>query len=461
MSVPKAFAIDGMMNGRYRLIERIGAGGMATVWRAYDEPLDREVAIKVFTAAATTPETVESQEREARITAKMGHHGLVTLLDAGVDQDPRHGDRIFLVMELVEGSDLKERLASEPLTPREIAFIGYDLAEALEYLHHHRVVHRDIKPANVLLPDYRGGGMRIRAKLTDFGIALPADLNIPDDGKTTGTAAYLSPEQANLEIVGPASDIYSLGLVLLECFTRTVEFPGDVVHSALARLMRDPVIPGDLDPEWSALLTAMTARDPKARPTASETMLILRDLVISNIGRRRRHVDPSVIPFDEASRMAAVQRLDLSDSTANDDLDRITALAARVLRAPVAMVSIVDSDRIWIKSKYGVGLDQIGREPGLCASAVLGDEPWIVQNARTDPRSKNNSLVLGAFGLQSYVGVPLTSADGHNYGTLSILDFEPRRFTDDETATLVDLAALAEALMRRHPEQARRVDASS
>jgi len=314
--VPLSFATNGVMQGRYRLVDRIGAGGMASVWRARDEVLHRDVALKVFSTAATTSETIAAQEREARTAAGLTHHGLVTLLDAGVDEDEEHGNRIFLVMELIEGQDLKRHLESARLSMRDIAYIGHDIAEALEYLHHHDVVHRDIKPANILLSDFRGGGTRPRAKLTDFGIALPSDLELPNEGTTTGTAAYLSPEQANLDLVGPPSDIYSLGLVLLECFTHEVAFPGDQVESAIGRLVRDPNIPAELDEEWRALLAAMTARNPEDRPSTRDTMVALRDLVISNLGRRRTVPDAAQLlddgepaPFTGASPLDARIRM--------------------------------------------------------------------------------------------------------------------------------------------------------
>ncbi|BDI22274.1 protein kinase [Herbiconiux sp. L3-i23] len=448
--MPLSFATNGVMHGRYHLIERIGSGGMATVWRAHDDALGRDVAIKVFTAAATTPEAVQQQEREAKITAGLTHHGLVTLLDAGVDEDAAHGDRIFLVMELVDGADLKVKLEEDELTPRDIAYLGHDLAEALEFLHHHGLVHRDVKPANIMMTHYRSGGMRPRAKLLDFGIARPADRQLPDEGTTTGTAAYLSPEQANLELVGPPSDIYSLGLVLLECFTRRIAFPGDVVHSAIARLMRDPEIPEDLEPEWRALLGAMTARDPAARPSASEAMLTLRDLVISSIGRRRRQVDPAVTASGEASRLAAVRRLAVLDTPADSELDRVTALAARVLGTPISLLGIVDADRVWFKSKHGVDIEQIDRDPAFLAWSTDPGEPWIIEDALSDPRSSANSLVTGGLGLRSGAGVPLITSDGHSYGTLCVLDFRERSFSDDDIATLADLAALAAVVVEKY-----------
>jgi K+-sensing histidine kinase KdpD len=151
-------------------------------------------------------------------------------------------------------------------------------------------------------------------------------------------------------------------------------------------------------------------------------------------------VDPSIIPADEPARLAAVRRYDILDTPPDGAFDRITALAARVLKAPIAIVSIVDHDRIWFKSHHGLEVEQIGRDPGLCASAILQDGPWIINDAPRDPRALANPLVAGDFGLKFYAGVPLRTGDGHNLGTLCILDFVPRELTADDTATLDDLA---------------------
>jgi signal transduction histidine kinase len=153
-------------------------------------------------------------------------------------------------------------------------------------------------------------------------------------------------------------------------------------------------------------------------------------------------VDPSIIPADEPARLAAIRRYDILDTPPDGAFDRITALAARVLNAPIAIVSIVDHDRIWFKSHHGVEVEQIGRDPGLCASAILQDGPWIINDAPRDPRALANPLVAGDFGLKFYAGVPLRTSDGHNLGTLCILDFEPRELSADATATLEDLAKM-------------------
>jgi eukaryotic-like serine/threonine-protein kinase len=442
METPEGGPSHVLLRGRYRLHDMIGTGGMAAVYRARDELLGRDVAVKVFRTAAVDQKDIDRQEGEIKLLARLNHPSLVTVIDAGAHVgDPAH-PQLFLVMELVQGDDLQQRLARSTLPSRQVAQLGSDLAEGLEYLEHSGVVHRDIKPANILLAEYRPDDTRPRAKLTDFGIAkLVGSEPVTEDGVTTGTAAYLSPEQAQGQELSPSSDVYSLGLVLLECLTGERAFPGDPVPSAVARLLGDPVIPEDLSTEWRQLLTAMTARDPANRPPLREIILVLRDILASEIGRHRAD-DEAVAAFDEAARMAAVRRYDILDTPPDGAFDRITAMAARAFAAPVAIVSIVDHDRIWFKSHHGLDVEQVDLAPGLCASAILGDGPWIIEDARADPRSLSNPLVAGDFGLQFYAGVPLRTRDGYNLGTLCVLDFTPRTVSEKELETLKDLAAL-------------------
>jgi phosphoserine phosphatase RsbU/P len=149
-----------------------------------------------------------------------------------------------------------------------------------------------------------------------------------------------------------------------------------------------------------------------------------------------------LIPANEAERLAAVHRYDVLDTPPDGAFDRITALAARLLKVPISIVSIVDTDRIWFKSHHGLDVAQIDREPGLCASAILHDGPWLVTDAEVDPRTLANPLVAGEFGLRFYAGVPLTTDDGYNLGTLCVIDQQARPISDDDVATLSDLAAL-------------------
>ena len=140
--------------------------------------------------------------------------------------------------------------------------------------------------------------------------------------------------------------------------------------------------------------------------------------------------------------MEAVHRYDILDTPPDGAFDRITALAARLFEAPIAIVSVVDHDRIWFKSHHGLKTEQIDRDPGLCASAILHDGPWIVENAPTDPRALANPLVAGSFGLKFYAGVPLRTEDGFNLGTLCVLDYKARELSPAEITTLEDLAGM-------------------
>jgi serine/threonine protein kinase len=432
-----------ILGGRYRMVEQIGSGAMANVYRAMDESLEREVAVKVINRRDTTQESARDDDAEVKVLAALNHHSLITLLDAGVDRQGPGRPQVYLVMELVEGPDLKRRLGEGPLSPRHTAEIGYDVADALAYIHESGVIHRDVKPGNILVFDYQHDTARMHAKLTDFGIALMADEPDLQGEGFLGTAGYLSPEQAKAEPVGPPSDVYSLGLVLLECLTGQQAFPGDPLQSALARLIDDPHIPDDIEPEWRLLVTAMTARNPEDRPSTSEVSQALHELSLSSRGKHK--VDASLIPPDEEARMEAVHSYRILDTPPDGAFDRITALAARLFSVPVAIVSIVDHDRIWFKSHHGVDVSQISRDPGLCASAILQDGLWVVENAPEDPRTLLNPLVAGEFGLKFYAGVPLKTRTGHSLGTLCILDFEPRTMTAEDSANLRDLAAMVMA----------------
>ncbi|HYI64784.1 MAG TPA: histidine kinase dimerization/phosphoacceptor domain -containing protein [Allosphingosinicella sp.] len=151
---------------------------------------------------------------------------------------------------------------------------------------------------------------------------------------------------------------------------------------------------------------------------------------------------PSIIPDDEAGRMAAVNRYDILDTPADGSFDRITAIAARRFDVPIAIISIVDHDRIWFKSHHGLDVAEIGRDPGLCASAILSSDPHILTDASADPRSLANPLVAGDFGLRFYAGVPLKTADGYNLGTLCVIDKAPRPIDQDQIDDLRDLASV-------------------
>ncbi|UVK57282.1 PAS domain S-box protein (plasmid) [Mesorhizobium sp. AR02] len=146
--------------------------------------------------------------------------------------------------------------------------------------------------------------------------------------------------------------------------------------------------------------------------------------------------------FDEAGRLEVVNRYARQGAPPDAALNKIVTLAAQFLSVPIALISIVDKDRIWFKAKYGMEVSQIEREPGLCASAILQDQPWVVTDARTDSRTQTNKLVSGEFGWQFYAGVPLAVKTGHNLGTLCVAHRQPRPISLDETTILRSLASL-------------------
>lgn len=152
--------------------------------------------------------------------------------------------------------------------------------------------------------------------------------------------------------------------------------------------------------------------------------------------------NPSIIPENEPQRIAAVKRYDILDTPPDGAFDRVTAIAARLFSAPISIISIVDEDRIWFKSHHGLSATEIGRDPGLCASAILSNDPHILADALTDPRSLANPLVAGDFGLRFYAGVPLRTSDGYNLGTLCVIDKAPRSIDQKQIDDLTDLASI-------------------
>lgn len=240
---------------------------MADVYEGVDTRLRRPVAVKVF-RPGSDPQAEDRLAAEAVLLARLQHPGLVTVYDAG-----RHDDRAYLVMELVDGITLRGLLERGALPERRVAALGTALARALAHVHRAGIVHRDVKPSNVLLD--RAGDPH----LADFGIARLANATrhtAPD--VLTGTAAYLSPEQVQGRQVGPATDIYALGLVLLECLKGELEYPGNPLESAIARLHRPPTLPTWLCPDLGTLLQAMTAQDAEARPDAEHCAKVLSSL---------------------------------------------------------------------------------------------------------------------------------------------------------------------------------------
>ncbi|MXS74824.1 hypothetical protein CSIV_04810 [Microbacterium sp. CSI-V] len=264
-----------LFDGRYRLGRVLGTGGYARVYEAVDTSLGRTVALKVMIGDGADPADAARVRSEIRLLASLSHPSLVTLYDARLSSTPT-----YLAMELIAGPTLTDVIERGPVPPADAARYGREIAEALAVVHSRGIVHRDVKPSNVLLRPPAHTGERTRATLADFGIAaLVGATRVTRADTVIGTAAYLSPEQARGMPAAPASDVYSLGLVLLEALTGRRPFGGRTPHEALAaRLVSPPDIPDDVPAPWRALLSRMTAIDPAERPDAAALGAELRAL---------------------------------------------------------------------------------------------------------------------------------------------------------------------------------------
>src|SRR5579884_3834814 len=247
------------LNGRYRLEARIASGGMSTVYRALDETLERQVAIKLMNReVASDSAQLERFRREARAVAQLSHPHIVAVIDTGEDDG-----RPYIVFEYVEGETLKDRIRRLGRLPiAEAVAYAIEIARALGAAHARHIVHRDVKPQNVLI-DEEGS-----AKVTDFGIARTLDEDgLTADGRVLGTTDYVSPEQALGQQVTGQSDLYSLGIVLYEMLSGEVPFKGDSQVAVAMKHVREPLPDVQrMRPEVSAALASVVDRATAKRP---------------------------------------------------------------------------------------------------------------------------------------------------------------------------------------------------
>ena len=277
-----------LLLGRYRLIERLGSGGFGVVWRARDELLHREVALKrISLGAGGDPIDSERATREALAAARLAHPAIVALYEACAAQDA-----FFLISELVHGETLAKLIAARELADEELLEIGLALAAALAHAHARGVIHRDVKPQNVLVPhhpDERGG----TAKLTDFGGArLAGEDALTRAGDVLGTLAYMAPEQSEGREAAEPADLYSLALVLYEAFSGVNPVRGPT-PAATARRIGRPVTPlehrrGDLPRSLTRALDVALDPEPERRGTLEDLHLALEATLERGLTRPRR-----------------------------------------------------------------------------------------------------------------------------------------------------------------------------
>ncbi|MET8527309.1 serine/threonine-protein kinase [Micromonospora sp. NPDC005172] len=265
---------DQLLAGRYRLLERLGSGGMSAVYRAYDEVLERDVAVKVL--VASDPNARQRIRAEAKAAARLSHPHVTNVYDFG--ESLLDGAQVpFVVLELLNGDTLERRLAAGPLPPRAALRVCAEVASAIEAAHAQGLVHRDVKPSNVMLTP-------TGAKVLDFGIAAAAgDSEIDFDGRLLGTPAYLAPERLAAGEVLPASDVYALGLLLHRTLTGRLPWAAETQTGMLrAHVHVDPDPLPEIDrvpAEVHRLYHWCLARNPDDRPPAAEVARILLTVV--------------------------------------------------------------------------------------------------------------------------------------------------------------------------------------
>jgi eukaryotic-like serine/threonine-protein kinase len=343
------------LNGRYRLDAQIGAGGMSTVYRAFDTTLERQVAVKLMhREIASDSDQLERFRREARSVAQLSHPHIVGVIDAGEEDG-----RPYIVFEYVEGETLKERIRRMGRLPIDEA-IAYaiEIARALGAAHARAIVHRDIKPQNVLV-DEEGS-----AKVTDFGIARSLEEEgLTADGRVLGTTDYVSPEQALGHDVDGQSDIYSLGIVLFEMLTGDVPFHGENQVSVAMKHVREDlpdvqVMRPEVSARLAAVLDRMTEKDLALRhPDAAAVEADLEDALSAEAARTGTSTGEATavlrtLPADARRRLPLRLRL------------RLPVLLLVVMIAVAGVSIYLIADQLEERTKRGTGTGTTTPAPG-------------------------------------------------------------------------------------------------
>jgi len=338
-----------VIDNRYTLVEPLGGGGMATVYLAHDEVLDRDVALKMLREQyAGDEEFVERFRREAQSAAKLSHPNIVSIYDRGRSEDGAY----YIAMEYVSRGTLKERIKRDgALDPGVATDVALQIADALQAAHENGVVHRDIKPQNVLVT--RTGDV----KVTDFGIARAASSPLTQTSAVLGTAGYMSPEQTRGEKVGPASDLYSLGVVLYEMLTGTLPYIADnPVAQAMMHINEPPRSPRGANPNVPEALDAVTlkllAKNPKARYASAAKLA-------DDLDRVRSGLPPAVVDAQKTTAAMAAPLPPLPTAPATPTQERTAKTAVRPPIVPPPRTS-------------GPGGGRLSRLPRVLGALLLG-----------------------------------------------------------------------------------------
>jgi serine/threonine-protein kinase len=371
-----------IFNGRYELVRRVARGGMAEVYLAHDQLLDRPVALKIlFPELSVDRSFVERFRREAQAAANLSHPNIVSIYDWGEEEGT-----YFIVMEYIDGRTLANIIQTEgPLLADRAAAIGADVAAALAFAHRNGVIHRDVKPGNVLI-DAAGN-----VKVADFGIARAANTteNLTQTGAVMGTATYFSPEQAQGLAIDPRSDVYSLGVVLYEMVTSQPPFKGDnPVAVAYKHVSEQPVAPRSLQPNipapFEAIVMTAMAKDPAQRYSSAEDLRA--DLLRFRGGRGIL----ATLPAPAATQAVPVTTLQPAAATQAVP----AAAAAEVYEEPHRRTGAYVVLLFALLALLGIILFFIGRSMGVFGGSNAAQVTVPTVTSKTDVEAKN--MLTGA-----------------------------------------------------------------
>ena len=379
---------DGLvLSDRYRLTERLATGGMGEVWRGTDERLARQVAVKLLRSDFVEDEKARARFRaEARFAASLTHPGIAQVYDFG-EQD----GRVYLIMELVPGEPLSVILRQTGgLSPEATLDLLVQAARALHAAHRKGIVHRDVKPGNLMI------GPDGTVKITDFGIARATDqaaASVTGTGMVMGTAQYVSPEQATGLTVGPATDLYSLGVVAYECLAGTPPFTADTPVAIAVKHVHDepPPLGGEVPAPVRELVAQLLAKEPADRPASAQSLAdraaVLREsLMLSQV------VDPPVLDHDNEH---------------GDGPNPRSALFFTSMAVGILLLGVIVVGSLWHLPQYSGGLNgntavqPVPNRQGKTAtptrhdvkpiSGRSGNRPTPVTGLSTSPTPKTSS----------------------------------------------------------------------
>ena len=374
-----------LLGGRYQVQDKIGAGGMATVYRGLDEVLGRTVAIKTMLPQyANDPSFAARFKQEAQAAAALQSPYIVSVYDWGKD-----ADTYYIVMEYLRGTDLKSGIRKHgALDCKKVAQIGSQIAQALSVAHRHDIIHRDIKPQNIMVqPD---GNI----KVMDFGIARAKNSHLTQDNSVLGTAHYVSPEQTQGKELGPTTDIYSLGIVMYEAATGQVPFQGDdAISVALKQVNEQPKPPSQLnpnvDPQIEAIILKCMQKNPADRfQTADELYRTLRDYLAGRM--QAVNSATAMLPAQVTNKLdrgAAVELVgDLGGEHRGRAVDGLHAPGEVVAQGAVELVGGLEAvRRVLLHALEDDGLDlrvhvgvELAGRLGLLVHLLEGDGDGVV-----------------------------------------------------------------------------------